>query len=461
MIAGGIRDTNLADYQRTVRTLLVHPLVTATAPDRTTLPSIRRFLVPLTADLEAVAGYRLRLTSTCARLLRKLDRPDATQGIRRRDGTSFDRRRYAYLTLVLAILGRSGVQVALTELADALRRRAGEIGDLTFDPDAYRHRLAFVDVIRHLLGLGALHEVEVSSADWLRDPGAGEALYDVDRKVLHLVVVSPRVLQHVRSTGALLADTELADTGRDMRRSLVRQRVSRLLLEHPVVYLDELSEPERRYLTSQARAFADDLHRLTGAQLERRAEGFALIDTTGGFSDRRFPAGGTAAQVALLLADRIATAVEGGTVPQAHVPSVDRQRDVTVTNLDAARPSPVGEMVDDAPTADEVSSAAYHAGHVDALAEADAPGTGPLLTDRWLREQAEELIAHHGRTFAADLRDDPAALAEAAVEVLATFDLVRPVEGGVVARPAIARYRDATVNVTLLQPDLLSLESGA
>ena len=43
----------------------------------------------------------------------------------------------------------------------------------------------------------------------------------------------------------------------------------------------------------------------------------------------------------------------------------------------------------------------------------------------------------------------------AAVEVLAAFDLVRPVDGGVVARPAVARYRDVAVEVAA--PPQLSL----
>lgn len=458
MIAEDVRDTDLADYQRTVRTLLVHPLVTTTSPDRVTLTNVRRFLEPLTADLAAVADYRIELAATCARLVRRVDRPDPTQVLRRRDGRSFDRRRYAYLALVLAVLGRSGVQVALTELADALRRRAGEIGDLGFDADVYRHRLAFVDVVRYLLGLDVLHEVEVSS-DWLRDPDAGEALYDLDRDVLHQVVVAPRVLQHVRSAGALLADGDLTDlTGasRDTRRSQVRKRLCRLLLEHPVVHLDDLDEAARTYLASQGRVLADDLHRFTGAQLERRAEGLALIDTTGGFSDRRFPAGGTAAQVALLLADRIAAGVTNDEVPSAQVPTAGQMSDEVVVRLDAARSTAADTMLDDR-VADELEAARTPtAGWEPSVGEAHEPSRGPLLTDTWLRMRAEELTARHGRTFAADLRDDPVALVNAAVGVLEAFDLVRRVSGGVIARPAIARYRDVTVDVRLQQPDLLS-----
>jgi uncharacterized protein (TIGR02678 family) len=464
VIAEGIRDTELADYQRAVRTLIVHPLVTATSPDRAVLGLIRRFAPQLAVDLDTVAGYRLELKQSCARLIRRIDRLDGTQTVRRRDGKPFDRRRYAYLALVMAALSRAGSQVALTELADALRRRAAEIDGLGFDPDTYRHRLAFIDVVRQLLDLGALREVEVSTVDWVRDPDAGEALYDLDRDVLHLVVVPPRVIQHIRSAGALLTAVEA--TGRDARRAASRQRLGRLLLEYPVVYLDDLDDDARTYLVSQGRVLSDEVHRLTGGQVERRAEGIALVDATGGFSDRRFPAGGTASQVALLFADAMAGEAGGADLPTATIPLVADTDAATIGRLDVARP--IGETVfTDPPSADGDASADVPATDRAPLADATAPdpsppadvtapATGPLFDDAWLVERAQILRDAHGRAFAADLRDDPTALAAAAVEVLATFDLVRPVPGGVVARPAIARYRDLVVQVKERpQPSLL------
>ncbi len=470
MIAEEVRDTDLADYQRAVRTLLIHPLVTTTYPDRTALPLVRRFSGQLTDDLGALAGYRLDLSATCARLLRPIDRLDGTQRlVRRRDRKPFDRRRYAYLSLVLAALGRAGTQVALTELADALKRRAAEIEGLGFDPDQYRHRLAFVDVVRHLIELGGLREVEVSTVDWVRDPDSGEALYDLDRDVLHLVAVPPRVLQHVPSVRALLTTdgrNDGADTSTAARRAATRRRLVRLLLEHPVVYVDDLDDGARTYLVQQGRALADDLHRLTGGQLERRAEGSALIDATGGFSDRRFPTGGTASQVALLLADAMTAAagLDGdGQVATATVPHEDDRNAAMCDRLDAARPNPPSLLADDgepSPSATWTSGPAP--GDNDDLADHDIdakngdrardseqrrPAQGPLFTDAWLDERVRGLCATHGQRFAADLRDDPAALTAAALEVLASFDLVREVPGGVVARPALARYRDLVVEV--------------
>ena len=484
MIADQVRDTDLADYQRAVRTLLLHPLVTTTSPDRTALPLVRRFSGLLTDDLGTLAGYRLELSATCARLLRPVDRLDGTQRlVRRRDRKPFDRRRYAYLSLALAALGRAGTQVALTELADALKRRAAEIDGLGFDPDQYRHRLAFVDVVRHLIDLGGLREVETSSIDWIRDPESGEALYDLDRDVLHLVAVPPRVLQHVPSVRALLTGDgrgERADTSTAARRAATRRRLVRLLLEHPVVYVDDLDDNARTYLVQQGRALADDLHRLTGGQLERRAEGSALIDATGGFTDRRFPSGGTAPQVALLLADAMTAAagpdgdgeVIHGEVATATVPHLDDRNAAMCDRLDAARPHPPSLLADDG----QVDPAGGWAGDParqdrgdlqdrgaeDRDTEQRRPAQGPLFTDAWLDERVRRLCATHGQRFAADLRDDPAALTAAALKVLAGFDLVREVPGGVVARPALARYRNLVVEVAPSpQPSLLDEPTDA
>jgi hypothetical protein len=88
-----------------------------------------------------------------------------------------------------------------------------------------------------------------------------------------------------------------------------------------------------------------------------------------------------------------------------------------------------------------------------------APARGPLLADAWLDDAIAGLVASHGRAFSADLRDDAAALRAAAVGVLAAFDLVRPVPGGVVALPAISRFRDVRVE-TAPSPQLSLLDDG-
>lgn len=462
MIAEGVRDTDLGAYQRAARTLLVHPLVTRTHPSADALTLVRQFAIPLARDMDAVAGYRLELSPTCARLVKRVDRLDPTQAVQLPQKKPFDRRRYAYLSLVLGALGRAATQVALTEVADALRRRAAEIDGLGFDPDEWRHRLAFVDVMLHLERLGVLTPLEVTGVSWLKDPEAGDALYDVDRDAVHALFVPPRVVQHVGSVSALLAG-ELS-ASRDTRRAAARQRLGRLLLEYPVVYLDDLPEADRLYLRNQARSLTADLERLTGGQVERRSEGIALIDATGGFSDgHRFPTGGTPAQVALLLADAAADSVahtsaaagtgnghRPGTV-EATVPTAADVGAGLAARLDAARPG--------RPAVDSPDAPAPHPDPAGADDPDAAPARGPLLTDAWLDDAIVGLVASHGRAFSADLRDDPHALRAAAVGVLAAFDLVRHVPGGVVALAAISRFRDVRVE-TAPGPQLSLLDDG-
>jgi hypothetical protein len=245
-----------------------------------------------------------------------------------------------------------------------------------------------------------------------------------------------------------------------------------------VVYLDDLPEADRAYLRSQARSLADDLARFTGGRLERRGEGVALIDTAGGFTDRRFPGGGTPAQVALLLADAIATAVGGAAADadgepdgdrgaeRATVPTASVQLAELVAVLDQARPprrvgTDGGAEADDSwatPAPSDVEWGTDASG-VARGADVGPDPSGPFLPDTWLATTVDGLVASHGRAFSADLRADPTALRRAALDVLAAFDLVRPVPGGVIARPAIARYRD--VRVATAPDPQLSLLDGA
>lgn len=442
-VAAAVADAELGSYQRAVRLLLVHPLITTTSPTADALPLVRRWSVQLAQDLDTVAGYRVELTPSCARLVRRMDRLEESPGLATATGRSFDRRRYAYLVLVLAVLGRSGIQVTITDLAARLRSMAGEIEGLGFDPDRHAHRTAFTDVLAQLEGWGGLRTVEGSSSAWQRDPTAGEALYDIDRDVCHLVFSPPRPLQRVRATEDLL-EASLA-AGRDALRAGTRQRLARALLEQPVVYLHDLAPTDRAYLRNEARPLTADLARLTGAAVERRAEGIALIDP-GGFSDRRFPAAGTVAQAALLLADRINRAVaEPDELTSVRRPSSAEGSRGRLAVLDAALPA--GARLELPAGRDEP---AEHDGPEPEAPTADDPRL-PLLAQAWVDTEVKAICAEHAPSLKESYVADPERLAREAVALLASFALVRRVPGGVVALPAITRYRDLTVTVAPLR----------
>jgi uncharacterized protein (TIGR02678 family) len=430
-----IPEFELAAYQRAVRTLLANPLVTETYPDASALPMVRRWADDLRKDLDRAFGYRLELTATTARLVRTLDELDASQPARTATDRPFDRKRYAYLALTLATLGRAGTQLALSELADAVAADAGRIDGLGLSTERAADRAAFVDAVTWLEVRGALRLADGSARRWADDPTAGEALYDIDRDVVNAVYRPKRVLQHVTSVTALLGGVLAGanGTGRDVRRRHTGQRARRALVEGPVVYYAAVDDEVRNFLRGQ-HAVAE-VERLTGLVAERRAEGIALLDTSGAFSDRRFPGSGTVAQTALLLAGEIADRIEDLDAPpllRLAAPE-GRQREL----------------------AEAVDSGLPRSGVLDELAvDPQATGSGeaepaeyPLIENGWLATTMTELLERYGSTFAAQWRVDPARLLDAALDLLSELRMVVRVPGGVLALPLLARYRHIVVQV--------------
>ncbi|MEO3801182.1 TIGR02678 family protein [Nonomuraea sp. B1E8] len=434
-VAADVSPLELADYQRAVRLLLRHPLITPSFPDRSALPLVRRWAAQLRADLPEVLGYRLLTTADTVRLLRVHDRLDATMPALTRTDRPFNRRRYAYLMLTLAALGRSGTQISLSELADAVAADASRIDGLGMDTERKPDRDAFVDAVAWLERRGALALADGSASAWVNDPDRAEALYDIDREIVGVVYRPSRVLQHVASITALLDTGQgLAQGQATMRRAAAR-KARRLVLEQPVVYYEQVDESLHGQLRSPS--LAEDLERLTGLSVERRAEGVAIIDTSGRLSDVRFPGGGTIAQSALLLAARIATYCGPGNrrnpPPLLPAPTEAERLAEAAARIDAALPR-----------ANVLTELAQHDGFESAPPRESAY---PFLADTWLRRTMRDLVGQYGAAFGAVWRTDPDRLLGEAVALLAKLRLVAVVEGGVLALPLLARYRGVTAEV--------------
>jgi len=428
----------LAGYQRAARILLTHPLVTETYPNPGALPAIRRWAAELRADLLETFGYRLELSRTTARLLRTLDALDDSQPAHTHTDRPFDRRRYAYLALTLAALGRAGTQIALSELADSVAADAARIAGLGLSTERAADRAAFVDAVAWLAVRGALTLADGSARRWADDPTAGEALYDIDRDVVRAVYRPTRVLQHLRSVTALLAAPTAHS--RDTRRREAGHRARRALLERPVVYYDELDQDARNILRGQHAL--GDVERITGLTTERRAEGVALLDTSGAFSDRRFPGTGTVAQAALLLIGEIADRIEDvDASPLTRLAAPDRGGADLAAAVDSGLPSSgvLGELADQNGTGAN--------GEPDEPEDDRDTARHPLLEEGWLAGVLAELLDRYGSTFAAAWRADPARLLAAALDLLAELRMVVRVAGGVLALPLLARYRQVMVEV--------------
>lgn len=443
-VAENVSALELADYQKAVRLVLRHPLITPVYPDGGALATVRRWAEQLRTDLMEVLGYRLITTADTARLQRAQDQLDPTRPALSRSGRPFDRRRYAYLALTLAALGRHGAQVALGELADAVAADAARIDGLGLDTERKHDRDAFVDAVSWLTERGALRLADGSAASWASDPERAEALYDIDREVLTAVHRPTRVLQHVTSVTALLdsAGARSLSEGRRAQRLSASRRARRLVLEHPVAYYAD-ADPE---LTGQLRApgLAEDITRLTGLTIERRAEGIALVDTSGRLSDTRFPGGGTVAQAALLLGARIseAAARTGRHAPELlPAPSAAERLVDRAGRIDLALPA---QGVFEQATADREDPGEETEGENEAHA---AEVRHPFVTTSWLRARTKEITEQYGAGFAADLRGDPDRLLDEALDLLAAMSLVVRVVGGVLALPLLARYRGVTAEV--------------
>ncbi|MEE2056004.1 TIGR02678 family protein [Rhodococcus artemisiae] len=440
MKARSIASVDLDSYQRAARLILTHHLVTTTFPDRSALSSLRRWATELREDLLATFGYRLEVTETTARLFTVADRLDPGAGTSTATDRSFDRRRYAYLALAIAALGRGGGQITLSELADHVASDAGRVEGVDLDTERAADRDAFVDAVAWLTARGALALADGDAGGWASDPGRGEALYDIDRAVVAAVFRPPRALQHLTSVRALLGSSvPHGDTGE------VRRRVRRALVQKPVVYAEELSDDEALQLALPRTT--DEVELLTGLVCERRAEGVALVDTSGRLSDVRFPNTGTVAQVALLLAGEICDRVLDPDAPAPErMPLPAGGHDALAAAIDGAIPrsglfTPLasampGEFVDRFEGASE------------------RPATHPLIEDSWIAGTIGRLVHTYGRTFAAQWQADPAGLAQAATERLEQMRLVVRTPGGVLALPALARFRGVTVSVRKRDPEI-------
>ncbi|WFE63764.1 DUF2398 family protein [Micromonospora sp. WMMD714] len=435
-----VPELELADYQRAVRLVLRHPLITATWPDERALPRVRRFAATLRRDLAEAFGYRLELHGSTARLVRAKDRLDGTQPAVSRTGRPFDRQRYAYLSLCLAVLGRAGIQITLSELADSVAGDANRITGLGLDPDHGPDRRAFVDAVGWLEERGVLRLADGSSAAWASDPGAGEALYDVARDVVFALFRPPRVLQHVDSVSALL-DRALGSSGNAERRQAA-QAARRAVVESPVVYHVDVGPAVANHLRGSA--FAADLARLTGLRVERRAEGVLLVDTSG-FTVERFPGTGSVAQAAVLLAVEMADRVadpDGRRVKRLTPPDGHARQQALAGQIDAGLPTATLVRLD-AAGPDEHWAVEGETGHD----EADHAERLPFITDSFLRTAVGEILQRYGTAFGAQWHADPERLRVEAVALLERFGAVAAVPGGVLVRPLVGRYRHTVTTV--------------
>jgi uncharacterized protein (TIGR02678 family) len=453
--------SDLGSYQHAVRLVLTHDVITATRPRQGTHEQVLRWADQMTTDLRELLGYTLIATTRQVRLSRRLDALDPSQSaiFSSRYGKPFDRRRLAYLCLVLASFQRSRVEISLADLVRAFTPAANAIDGLGFDPTVSAHKAAVVDVLDWLADRCALRLSDGSLESWTADAERGDALYDIDHDICAALFRPARPVQHLTSAAGLL-DSTFVSAKRSAQREAAAQRAARALLEYPVVYYAQV-EPEIAEALRQP-GVAENLARLTGLAVERRAEGIMLADAGGRFTDRPFPGrGGAVNRAAGLLLAKIADLIEDPDEALTALPvpaEAEDQRDL-LARVDSALPAAgvVQELAWSAP-ADVFDDAERAAAGALVL-----PLRAPLVEHGKLRAMIDDLYADLGATsFTVTWQHDPYGLLAAALFLLVGLRLLRPVPGGALVLPAAARYRNIKLALPVRHADgQLALDLGA
>lgn len=332
-LSDALAQTQEVEQRRAARALLARPMLTARGPGAATFGLVRRHAPALRAWFDRHTGWRLSVDSEVARLVKTVaTTDDATHPARdARSGHPFSRRRYVLACLAMGALDRADAQVTLGRLAEQIVLGAADpalaAAGITFTLERRDERSDLVAVVRLLLELGVLARVAGDEEAFVREDG--DALYDVDRRVLSAVLAPARGPSTVPATdpaerlAALTAG--LPPSTDELRTQQIRHRLTRALLEDPVLYYDELTDAELAYLTSQRHALTTRITELTGLVAEVRAEGVAMVDPQDDLTDVRMPEKGTDGHATLLLGEYLAGRT-GEEVPVADLHAHLRRR---------------------------------------------------------------------------------------------------------------------------------------
>ncbi|WP_369196604.1 TIGR02678 family protein [Streptomyces djakartensis] len=285
-----------AERRAAARLLLAHPLVTSDGPHADLFPLIRRHADWLGKRFQQVLGYRLLVDSSYARLFKAGLGAGAGRRLERSTGTPFTPHTYACLALALSVLVTAPEQLLLSQLVADVRAAAADAGIELEGTERAAGKRTLVAALRQLVEWGVLIETEGHVTALAQEAG-GEALITVDRELARVVVAGP--LAQSRDGADLVR--RAADPGFGGPRTYVR----RMLVETPVVLLDELTDAERDWLRTRQRREAQAFFELLGLETEIRAEGVALVDPEEELTDLHLPGTGTVAQAALLLVERL------------------------------------------------------------------------------------------------------------------------------------------------------------
>jgi uncharacterized protein (TIGR02678 family) len=206
--------------------------------------------------------------------------------------------------LLLAVFEDCGRQTVISELVDKITALTVAHPELArFDTRRFRERSDLVYAIRTLVDQGALTPTESANRATEHENafirGNGNAIYDLDHRTATLLLSCP-VPPTTTSGPAELISLTVRDHGRPPDR-LLHHAIMRRLLDHPAMYLEDLSEEELEYLRRHRAALVSALRIDVGVRVETRSEGMAVIDDE--LTDLDFPGTSVVPFAALLMAD--------------------------------------------------------------------------------------------------------------------------------------------------------------
>ncbi|MFI4977791.1 MAG: TIGR02678 family protein [Solirubrobacterales bacterium] len=416
-LESALDDARSAELRRAARALLRRPLLRAGGAEAEEFRLVRRHAGELRSWFNANTGWRLIVDSEVARLVKLAPTiDDPTHPARdQRSHAPFSRRRYVLMCLALSVLERSDAQITLGRLAEGVILAAADEhlarAGVAFQLGGREERADLVAVVRLLLELGVLARVAGDEEAFVRD--AGDALYDVQRRVLAVVLAAPRGPSTIAAEDFAERLSQLAadplPEAEDLRNRALRHHLTRRLLDDPVLYNDELDPAQSGYLTGQRAALTRRISELTGLVAEVRAEGIAMVDPNDDLTDVRMPDAGTDGHVTLLLAEHLA------------------QRAGEIAGVPVARKS-IGGGLDCA--------------DADGCGGVEDPNGSPPVSEADLHRLVRRLAEEHRAYWRRSSREPGAevVLVDTALERLVALRLIRRGPDGVRPLPALARY---------------------
>jgi uncharacterized protein (TIGR02678 family) len=295
-----VGDHGTLERGHAIRSLLATPLVTRDT-DESLFQLVATHRAELAKFFDDACGWKVRvdLHHGTVRLVKVRDGADGSRPALRDNREPFDVLRYQLLWTVCAELTARPV-IAIGDLAELVRASsAADERVASFDPGAPRHRNAFVDALKWLVGADVA-TVTVGDLDrYAREQRDAVVAADVGRLAL-LPAAAATPPSHVEASdtdgwvGALThevayGDPDDPDVPAERRNLWARHQLVRALLDDPAVDTAGMHPQVARYVDTPAgRQKVVDLLRTAGLTLERHADVLVAVDESRTATDRTF-----------------------------------------------------------------------------------------------------------------------------------------------------------------------------